>query len=179
MKRKENPINRTTLPLVTVLLILMLLAGCQSETPTATESVTNTPTPTTTSTPIPSTNTPIPPGEEESPQLIITPTIGPTATPGLLGDVVEQIAQQTGANLVTFLGLTGEDWLNLLVSIFIFLIAWLLVSQLVYLILRMVVSRTPYKYDGILLEKVKPQIRKLLAVAGLQFGTIRLVFPWR
>lgn len=91
-------------------------------------------------------------------------------------DVVEQLAEATGADQVSFLGLTGEDWMNLLVSILIFLLAWLLVSKLVYIILRLVVSRTPYKYDDILLDKVRPQIRMFLAVAGLQFGTIRLLF---
>jgi small-conductance mechanosensitive channel len=140
----------------------------------------NTPAPTitrtATSTPVTPTNTPIPSEVEESPALIITPTIAPTATPGVLMDIVEQLAEATGADQVSFLGLTGEDWMNLLVSVFIFLLAWLFVSHLVYLILRLVVSRTPYKYDNILLDKVRPQIRMLLAVAGLQFGTIRLLF---
>ena len=176
MNRKENRLNRTTLLLVNVLLILMLLVGCQSETPTATETETITPTPTKTSTPIIPTDTPIPSGDEESPALIITPTIGPTATPGFLADMIEQIAQQTGAYQVTFLGLTGEDWLTLILSILIFLLSWLIVSQLVYMILRLVVSRTPYHYADLLLEKVRSHIRMRLAVAGLQFGTIRLVY---
>lgn len=163
-----------------MLLFVLFLGGCKSKTPTSTESVTNTPaptvTPTATSTPVIPTTTPIPSEVEESPALIITPTLGPTATPGVLMDVVEQLAEATGADQVSFLGLTGEDWLNLLVSILIFLLAWLLISKLVYIILRLVVSRTPYKYDDILLDKVRPQIRMLLAVAGLQFGTIRLLF---
>jgi len=163
-----------------MLLFVLFLVGCKSKTPTSTESVTNTPaptvTPTATSTPVIPTTTPIPSEVEESPALIITPTLGPTATPGVLMDVVEQLAEATGADQVSFLGLTGEDWMNLLVSILIFLLAWLLVSKLVYIILRLVVSRTPYKYDDILLDKVRPQIRMFLAVAGLQFGTIRLLF---
>ena len=180
MNRKKFRSIRTAIFVLTIFLVIPLLAGCRSQTPAASVTSTNTAaptdTPTATDTPISPTNTPVPPDAQEKPPIIITPTIGPTATPGPLGDVVEQLAELTGADQISFLGLTGEDWLNLLVSILLIILIWLLLSQLVYLVLKQVVSRTAYKYDEILLNNVRPQIRMLFAVIGLQFGTIRLGF---
>ena len=41
----------------------------------------------------------------------------PTATPGPVDQVVSNVAETTGLNRVAIFGLTGEDWVNLVISI--------------------------------------------------------------
>jgi len=165
--------------LIILLLILASVSSCRSEpTPTPTEIPSTTASPFTTlaNTPEPTELENAAGQVEETPKLITTSTPAPTATPGPLTDLAEQLAVQMGVTQVRFLGLQGVDWINLLISIIIFLISVFLVARLFYALLEKVVKSTPTKYDQILLEKVRPQIFWFMAVFGLQYGTIRLIF---
>jgi small-conductance mechanosensitive channel len=158
---------------------LITISSCGSEpttAPTETPTISATPIATPSNTPEPTQPDNAAGQVEETPQLITTPTPAPTATPGPLADLAEQLAIQIGVTQVRFLGLTGEDWINLIISIIIFLVSLLLVARLLYALLKRVVKSTPTKYDQILLEKIRPQIFWFLAVIGLQYGTIRLIF---
>jgi len=168
--------------LIAVLIIFALVIGYMiggGPQTTATTAPT-TATPTTTLTPsitLQASDTPVPPvGEVKETQLIRTPTLAPTVTPGVVTNFVEKVAENIGVDEFTFIGLSGEDWLNLFFSFVIFLILLLLLSRVIILILKDIVRRSPTKYDDLLLNKVHSQITWLLGVIGLQYGTLRLIF---
>jgi small-conductance mechanosensitive channel len=150
-------------------------------------------------------DTPAPPtsppdaGKTESPESQSTPTpesqLTPTATPlavtvedegqtysplftieGPLQERIADFAARTGLDQYTFLGLTGEDWLNLAVSIVFFILFYLLGRWLLFRVLRRALKRTKYKFDEILLENLRPQLNWLVLVFGLQLSLARLVF---
>lgn len=115
-------------------------------------------------------------GGAKGTQLVNTPTPAPTSTPGVITNFIEQVSSEIGADKVTFAGLTGEDWINLFVSILAILISILLISRIVYYLLKVVVQRTPTRYDELLLDKVKPQITLLIGLLALQYSILRLPF---
>lgn len=122
-------------------------------------------------------NTPVPEeGGAPETQLVNTATPAPTSTPGVITNFVGQISSEIGADEVTFAGLTGEDWINLLVSILVTLVSILLISRIVYFLLKIVVQRTSTRYDELLLKKVRPQITWLIGLLALQISTLRLAF---
>jgi len=165
--------------LVAVLIIIALLIGYRiGDRAQTTESKPTTPTITLTPSITPRvSDTPVPPvAEVKETQLIMSPTPAPTATPGYLSIIVEQVAQDIGVKDFTFIGLSGEDWLNLIISLAIFLILLFLISRVIIFILKGVVRRSPTCYDDLLLNKVGSQITWLFGVVGLQYGTIRLTF---
>ena len=105
-----------------------------------------------------------------------TPTPAPTATPGPITMLVGEFAARTGANQVVVLGLTAEDWLNIAVSLLIFVLLVFLVTRLVFSLLERAAARTKIKFDEELLRRIEPQIRWLVVIFALQYGTIRLSF---
>ena len=121
-----------------------------------------------------------PTAEESSngggPGIIEERTPVPTATEGALEAGVAQIAEATGLNRVEFLGLTGEEWINLAVSILIVLGAYLLASWLLWVPLRRLVRRSPSEFDNQALAAVGPHLRWLIVILGFSFATQRLGF---
>lgn len=169
-------------PVLTALLMLwvVILSACSLTPEVGTAVPTRTVTPTETipvtaasSTPEPDTSTT---EDSASALLLDTPTPAPTATPGPLTQLVGAISDRTGASQVTFLGLSLEDWLNLGVSLLIFLVLVLVVARLIYFLLENVVARTKNKYAMLFLERIRSQIIWFVGVFGLQYGTVRLAF---
>ena len=74
-------------------------------------------------------------GEEAAENIVgvvASRTPQPTATPGPVDQVVSDVADTTGLNQVAIFGLTGEDWVNLAISILIIiLVGYVLASWLV------------------------------------------------
>ena len=100
----------------------------------------------------------------------------PTATPGVITETVDVIADRMNVSDVTFLGLTGEDWINLAVSLAILAIVYL-VGSLVARILRR--WGEPYLKDDesiVLLAKVSGTLKWLIMLLALRLATTRLVF---
>jgi MscS family membrane protein len=166
--------------IVVALLLGVMLSACSStqDVGTAAPSATTIPTETAASTEPSSTSQPDAAETKEgsSALLLTTPTPAPTATPGAITELVGVIADRTGANKVTFFGLTGEDWLNLGISLLIFLVLVLVGTRLIYALLERAATGTKSKYAGVFLQRIRRQIRWLVAVFGLQYGTVRLPF---
>jgi len=105
-----------------------------------------------------------------------TATPAPTATPSPLEEAVAQVADSTGIDRVFFLGLTGEDWINLGISLLIVVVGYLLGTLLIRRILPAITHRTPTELDDRFLERVGSDLRWLVVVIVLHFATRRLTF---
>jgi small-conductance mechanosensitive channel len=114
------------------------------------------------------------PPEEE--QLIITPTLRPTSTPGPLNEVIGYLADAAGLNRRAVLGLTGEDWINLLVSLLIALVGITVLARLLYRLLQWAASKTSLAYDDLILDRIRNQVIWLLWVLVIQRSVNRLLF---
>lgn len=107
---------------------------------------------------------------------ISTATPAPTATPGILDKAVAEFADTTGANKVYFLGLTGEDWLNMGVSVLFVLMGYLLGAIIARVILKILVRRTAIKFGNTFLEDIGSLLRWEIVILSLQYATFRLTF---
>jgi small-conductance mechanosensitive channel len=93
-----------------------------------------------------------------------------------MAEAVAAIAKATGANRVSFLGLNGEEWINLAVSLLIAVGAYLLASWLLWGPLRRLAERSPSEFDDQALLAVGPHLRWLIVILTLTFATQRLSF---
>ena len=152
--------------------ITAIAAGCQAGPGTPPPS----PSPSPTSTSIPPTPQPeeiiVEPTEEP---VLITPTLAPTATPSPIDFAIEDLTQNIGIDDITIFGLSGEDLVNLLVSILFVLVGSLLgvlfVNGLLWL-----AKHTPPKFDDRLLGRLENQLKWLIVLIFLQLATTRLTF---
>lgn len=102
-----------------------------------------------------------------------TPTPAPTATPGQLDYLVENITRDAGLNQLTVFGLNGEDLVNVFISVVIILLGGL--SALVIVNgLRWFANRTPPKFDNRLVAILEQPLKLLVTLFFLQFATARL-----
>ena len=108
--------------------------------------------------------------------LILTATPKPTPVPSAVDEAVANVAQQTNLNQVIFLGLTGEDWLNILVSAFTVLIGFLIASWVVQVLLHRLVKRTATEFDDRFLERINTPVRYLVLILFAQVAFLRLTF---
>jgi len=114
--------------------------------------------------------------EDSSENILVPPTIAPTATPDMIGKAVEQVLNSEGDGGQSFLGLTAEDWVNLGFSLLVVLISFILVAGVINFALKKLARRTPTPYDDIFIKSIRPYIRWLIGIIALDFATIRLQF---
>lgn len=107
---------------------------------------------------------------------LATATPAPTATPSAIDKAISEIAVSTGINRVSFLGLTGEDWTNLFVSLLLVLLTYVIARLAVRFVLRLLTPRLDEKFKSIFLSAICSPLSWLLTLFVLQFATIRLVF---
>ena len=176
-----NQMKNHTIKLLTalVLMILFITAGtaaCQAGSgyslPSPLQPSKNTPTAASASTPAESEQAGAQPTE---PPVLETPTPAPTATPSQLEYLVENVARDTGLKRLAVFGLTGEDVINLLISIFILLLGSLIALVIVNA-LKWFTQRTPSKFDDRIAGILRQPLRWLIALFFLQFATARLEF---
>jgi len=108
--------------------------------------------------------------------IISTPTPQLTATPGIIGESIAEIAETTGLNREMLLGLTGEDWVNFGISVAIFFVGVLIISWIVRFVIGRIVRATPGTHDDEFYAAIKRQINVLIGVLLLDYATDRLVF---
>jgi len=130
-----------------------------------------------------------------TPQLDLTPTPTPATNVPSIAELTEPyssrqlytidgpltrwvsgLASRYGWDRIYFLGLSIEDWINLVLSIAIFLLIYLLGKRLIYRGLRAVLGRTQMKKDDEFLEIIKSQISWLVLTLALQISLARLSF---
>lgn len=148
----KNPQDFYLYLLVASLLVLLLLSGCNTleNAPATLESIPSA---------VANTTTPV-----------------PTATPGMLEDVVTELSASTGADRVSFLGLTGEDWINLGISLVFVLLGYVVGMVLSKVIFRLFSQRTHVELDDVFLRTMGTSFGWLVLVITLHFGTKRLAF---
>ncbi len=166
-------------PLISILLALaFVLSACGEARP----QVTSTPTETATLTVAAPTQTSQPGSTEEGRESeadivesITSRTPEPTPTPGRIDEAVSEFARDTGLSTATFLGVTGEDWINLGISILIAVFGYLLAGGLVGLLSKLL-KRTPIELDNTFLEETASQWRWLLTLLVIDFAIARIQF---
>jgi len=174
----KNPPKLLAVVCLAVLIgfLTVIVAGCQAGPGTPLSSPSPSPTSTPIITPVPPTPQPgeviVEPTEE---QVLATPTLAPTATPGPIDFVIEDLTRNIGIDDLSILGLSGEDLVNLLVSLLILLIGSLL-GVLFANGLLWLAKRTPPTFDDRLLGKLENQLKWLIALIFLQLATTRLTF---
>lgn len=105
-----------------------------------------------------------------------TATPAPTATPGLLEEVVTEISASTGVDRVSFLGLSGEDWINLGISLFLVLLGYIAGVILTKFVAHLFTQRISIELDEPFLKGMGSSLGWLVVVFTLQFATTRLAF---
>ena len=109
-------------------------------------------------------------------QILITPTPEPTATPSPIEEAVSEVSIATGLNRIILLGLTGEDWLNLGISLLITIVGIFIIVRLFYFVLRKIAEATQNQYDDQILGAVGAQLRWLIIIWIVSYATRRLLF---
>lgn len=182
---------RTTLTAALLLIGALLLAACAGA-----GQAPATPTPLPTATP-PPTETP-PPGTPEGTPVadiagVLSDPIGalpetlddiasaiaqrtpvPTQPPDIIEQYVDEVAAGTGLDRITFLGLSGNDWLNILISLLLIIVGTVLVNYLLLAVLRWLVNRTPFSFDNELLAALTVPILWLVLALVARFAVLRL-----
>jgi len=101
----------------------------------------------------------------------------PTATMGPLTRAIEAYAFKRGASSTTFLGIRLVNWVNLLISALLVLIAYTIGTWLIKRALPSLVKRTAHEFDDEIIKRVGPEIRWLVTVMILRYAVIeRLTF---
>jgi small-conductance mechanosensitive channel len=168
-----------------VFLLLSLLLGLAACLP-APELPTSQASPTPSATSASSTTTPVPSDEavpaeesgtrEQSEEILVNPTLAPTATPGAIYDVVNQVAEATNLYETRLLGLLVADWINLVISLVMVFLALTLIARLIFVALMKIAKRTVTPYDEIYLQTIRPFLRWLFGLITLYIATARLQF---
>jgi small-conductance mechanosensitive channel len=89
---------------------------------------------------------------------------------------ISDFAARTGLDNISFLGLTGEDWLNLAVSVLAFFLIFISGRWLISRGLKEVLKRTSLEAVEEFLDEIKPQINWLVITIALQISLARLTF---
>jgi len=159
---------------IIIVFVMGISTGCGAQSSITSPPSTDTSAPEETVSQVDETAEPTDEGDAE--QLIITPTLAPTSTPGVLTEIVDQVVTAAGVDQVEVLGIKVDDWINLLVSIIIVLFSAIILSRIAYFALRKAVAKTSKPYDDLLVRNIRPQITWLFTLLALQFGTLRLEF---
>jgi MscS family membrane protein len=109
-------------------------------------------------------------------EIIVTRTPEPTITPGVLQQEVEKLVTRAGLTRTQVLGLTVMEWLSLAGSLLLVLAGYLIGTWLIRRVLLRIVRSTPTEFDDRLLEAVGGEVRWLVVLLTLYFGTVRLTF---
>jgi MscS family membrane protein len=170
-----------------MLLLFLGLGACVPAPAISTSVVPVDATPTLVASPPSSTSaTPVPPDENaqtteagkaaESDEILVAPTLAPTATPGVIYSVVEQVVGATNLEDTRILGLSAADWINLGISLLLVVLTLTLIARLIFLVLMKIARRTTTPYDEKYLTSIRPFLRLLFGVIVLYIATTRLQF---
>ena len=108
--------------------------------------------------------------------IVVSPTLGPTSTPGRLTRSVDEFGRSRGLDQIIFLGLNGTDWINLAVSWLIVLAGYAFGGLVARVIMPRLTRSVPDPYDREIRNVISPKIRQLFGLLGLWFATQRLDF---
>jgi MscS family membrane protein len=176
------PIKALLVLALSLILLTLLVSACgsQSTSPPTTSAVTP-PAPAfaepeTTGTPAGGSSAPSVAEVAQVGTAVADRTAVPTPTPGLVQIAVDEIVTDLGLASKSFLGLTGEDWLNLALSGLIVLAGYLVGSRLLLFLLEQLVRRTSTKFDDDFLRATGDKPKWLVVLVFTRFATMRLEF---
>ena len=113
---------------------------------------------------------------EDAGPIIQAPTPEPTATPGIIEEGIADSARATGLSNRMFLGLSGENWVNLGISLLIVILGYILVTRLVYRLLRIIARVLPGERYRAFTVTIELQVRVIVEIFLLNYATGRLSF---
>jgi small-conductance mechanosensitive channel len=100
----------------------------------------------------------------------------PTPTPDYVERELDKIGSETGLSDINFLGLTGIDWINVVISILIFLVGYVVITRLVYHLLMRATQRTKTTFDDKFLQKIGNELQRLIGLIFINYAIERLDF---
>jgi MscS family membrane protein len=89
---------------------------------------------------------------------------------------MNKIAARTGWQGFSFLGLTGEDWINIVISILIYFIGYWVITRLLFHLLLRLAKRTKTNFDDEFLRSVGREIERVVGIVILRYVVLRLDF---
>jgi hypothetical protein len=113
---------------------------------------------------------------EEAAEAVAERTPLPTPVPGPVEELVTDFTVATGLAGKSFLGLTVDDWINLGISVLIFVAGYQLGHRAMRWLLRRIVRRTPTEFDDEFLEAAERELKWFVGLIFLWFATFRLGF---
>jgi small-conductance mechanosensitive channel len=111
---------------------------------------------------------------EESSEVIQTRAPQPTATPGVVTTEIERLFSQPEAT--NNLRFDTADFVNLLISVLIVVVSYVLATWLIYSVLGRIVQRSQHEVGDELYKAVRSNLRWLVVILALRPATNRLVF---
>ncbi len=103
----------------------------------------------------------------------------PTPTPDVIADKVEELTREAGLTGNSFLGLSAEDWIDILFSLLIVFVGYLLVLlgvRLFFSLVNRAVRRTESEFDDAFVGAIGQEIKWLVMVLVLRYALLRLGF---
>jgi small-conductance mechanosensitive channel len=109
-------------------------------------------------------------------EVVVTRPPEPTATPDRIEQAVGTLASQAGLTETRFFGLSAADWINVAISGVLILVAYLAGTWLIVGLVRGLARRTSTGLDDVLVREFGSQVRWLIVLLTLNWGTQRLTF---
>jgi len=109
-------------------------------------------------------------------EAVVSRTLEPTVTPGVVTVAIEDVVDAVGLSGFSFLGLSTDEWINLVFSIVIILLGYTLGNLVVKTFLRWLVKRTTTDFDNKFLETISSELRWLVTLFTAKFALLRLTF---
>ncbi len=100
----------------------------------------------------------------------------PTPTPGAVEEGINELVQAAGLAGKSFLGLTVEDWINLVFSALIAVLGYLVGDKLLFGLLKRIARRTSTKFDDAFLDTIGGELKELVMILVTRFALLRLDF---
>jgi len=107
-------------------------------------------------------------------EAVVSRTPVPTLMPGYITRGITELTQSTGLAGRTFLGLTIENWGDILISVLIVMIGYIWGPRLLGRLLNWVLKAI--KLEGGFLDKVATELKRLVLLFFARFSVLRLNF---
>jgi MscS family membrane protein len=114
--------------------------------------------------------------KNEGSEIYHPPTLAPTATPGIVTRLIEEVTGSKQTEQTRFLTLKTSDWINLGISLLVILIGGFVLGGLLISILNKIARFTPSTRDEEYFRAIKPQFRLMVIMLSVRFATKRLLF---
>jgi small-conductance mechanosensitive channel len=110
-------------------------------------------------------------------EIIATRAPQPTATPDRISQEVTEFVESTRLEGTTFLGLTADNWINLIISLLIIVIGYVIGAVLTRgWVARWASRYTSPEFADVMHKDIAPRVKWLFVIPAFYLATIRLDF---